>query len=197
MVFLPGEVVQNVQHLVPGHGIQAPGGLVQNQQPCPVGQRHRDGQLHAHAPGVVLEGLPLRQVKARKIRPVQRSVPVRVAALHHLSNIGGSKQLREVGLVQHHADVLLGPDEAGIHRVGSQHPHLAIVPADRVHQQVDDRALARAVFAHQPQHAAAGQREIHVLQRKARIALAQIANLNRIFHLHFPPPLHAAFPQAR
>ena len=63
MAVLGGEVGEHLQQLLPDHGVQAAGGLVQKQELCPVAQRRRDAQLHGHAPGVVLEPLVLRQVQ--------------------------------------------------------------------------------------------------------------------------------------
>ena len=44
VVLLPGELVEDLQHLVPDDGVQAGSGLVQHQQPGAVAQGHGDGQ---------------------------------------------------------------------------------------------------------------------------------------------------------
>ena len=61
MLLILDKIQQDVQNLVPDHRVQARRGLVQNQQPGPVGQGGGNGQLHLHALGEGLDPLPLRQ----------------------------------------------------------------------------------------------------------------------------------------
>ena len=46
---------QLLQNAVPDHWVQSGGGLVQNEQPGPVGQGGGQGQLHLHSPGKLLQ----------------------------------------------------------------------------------------------------------------------------------------------
>lgn len=46
---LPGEAQELLQQLLPGHGIQTAGGLIQQQELRPVGQGQGQGKLHLHA----------------------------------------------------------------------------------------------------------------------------------------------------
>ena len=106
VVFLAGEVQQNIQDFLPHHRVQAAGGLVQQQELGPVGQRHGQGQLHLHAPGEVLEALLPGQGEPVHIAGVGVLIPAGVGLGHHLAHLPGVEDLREVGLVQHHADVV-------------------------------------------------------------------------------------------
>ena len=63
-ILLPGVLVEDVQDLVPHHGIKTAGGLVQDQQLCLMGQCHGGGKLHLHAAGVVLVGFVPGQAEA-------------------------------------------------------------------------------------------------------------------------------------
>ncbi|CAN4028396.1 2-hydroxy-6-oxo-6-phenylhexa-2,4-dienoate hydrolase, partial [Dysosmobacter welbionis] len=89
VVLLPGELVEDLQHLVPDDGVQAGSGLVQHQQPGAVAQGHGDGQLHLHATGEVLEGLFLRQAEAGEVILVLLSVPTAVGLGHDASHLKG------------------------------------------------------------------------------------------------------------
>ena len=69
VVLLPGELVENLQHLVPDDGVQTGGCFVQHQKSGLVAQGGGNGQLHLHAPGKILELLFTGQLK-----PVQEPV---------------------------------------------------------------------------------------------------------------------------
>ena len=111
VALIPGELIEELQHLVPDDGVQAGGGLVQHQQLRMMAQGRGDGQLHLHAPGEILELLFLRQVEPGEIAGVERAVPPAVGPGEDLPHLEGVEALGEVGLVQHHADVLLHGEE--------------------------------------------------------------------------------------
>ena len=51
------------------------------------------------------------------------------------------------------------------HRVEAKNPHAAGLGLERAQQMLDQGGLARAVFAHQSQHAAARDEHRHVVKR--------------------------------
>ena len=180
MVLLPGELVENLQHLVPDDGVQAGGRLVQNQQLWLVAQGHGDGQLHLHAPGKVLEGLLPRQVEAAEVAVVGPLVPVLVGPRHHLPHLDGGEGFRVIRLVQNDAHVLLhGPELRGGH-IHPQNPGGPAVGAEGVHQQADGGGFARAVLPHQAADGAAGHREAQIPDGKFSKGLADMVQFNGV-----------------
>ena len=186
MILLPGEVVEHVQNLVPDHGVQAAGGLVQQQQAGPMGQGHGDGQLHLHAPGELLELLPLGDAEPVQIPAVPVAVPVPVGEGHDFPQLFGGDDLGEAGLVQDDADVLLGVPEGGALVVGPQKGDLPLVPGDGVHEELQGGGLARPVFPHQAQDAPGGQGKGDVVQGKVFVSLGEIAAFNGVHTRYLP-----------
>ena len=163
VVLLPGELVEDLQHLVPDDGVQAGSGLVQHQQPGAVAQGHGDGQLHLHATGEVLEGLFLRQAEAGEVILVLLSVPTAVGLGHDASHLKGIQALWEIGLVQHHADVLFQGEKLRRGGIRPQDGAGAAVRPQGPHQQADGGGLAGAILSHQTADGAAGHGEGQVL----------------------------------
>ena len=157
VLFLAGEVQQNIQDFLPHHRVQAAGGLVQQQELGPVGQRHGQGQLHLHAAGEILVGFVQRNGEAREIPGKRLRLPAFVGQGHKLSHFPGGQRLRQTGFVQDDADVLLHAQEVLALVIHAQQRDAARVPADGVHQQAQGRGFARAVLPHQAQDGPAGQ----------------------------------------
>ena len=180
VVLLPGELVEDLQHLIPDDGVQTGGGLVQHQQPGAVAQGHGNGQLHLHAPGEVLEGLLLRQAEAGEIGLVLLAVPPAVGLGHDASHLKGVQALGEIGLVQHHADVLFHGEKFRRGGIRPQDSAPAAVRPQGPHQQADGGGLAGAVLAHQAADGAAGHGEGQVLQGKAGKVFCHMAQFNGV-----------------
>ena len=119
-----------------------------------MGQGGGDGQLHAHSAGIVPEGFVRRKIEAAEDFVKARRVPVSVAAAHHAVHVSGVEQRGKAGFVQHDAHVLFDVDEFRRRWIDAQHADVAAVPRRGVHDEVDERALARAVFPDQAEYAA-------------------------------------------
>ena len=157
MVLLPGELVEDLQHLVPDDGVQARSGLVQQQDLRPVGQGHGDGQLHPHAPGVVLEVLLPRQGEAGEIALIELCIPALVGHGHHGPHLPGVQDLREPGVVQHHAQPFLHGPEVRPAGLRVQHRDRAAVRPQLPGEKTDGGGLSSPVLAHETQDTALGQ----------------------------------------
>ena len=57
------KIQKHIQNLIPHDGIQAPGGLIQDQQLRMVAECRTNRQLHRHTPGIGLDLLSDRQTK--------------------------------------------------------------------------------------------------------------------------------------
>ena len=180
---LGGEVREHLQQLLPDHGVQAAGGLVQEQQPGPVGQRGGNTQLHGHAPGVLLELLVSRELEFVQPPLVGVLLPVSVGVGHDLPQLPGGDELRHAGLVQHHADLLLHLLELLALVVHPQDLHRAAVPLHGVHDEPDGGALPGPVGSHQAQDAAHGQGQVQALQGEVLVPLGQSLDL---YGVHVP-----------
>lgn len=135
-------------------------------------QRRRQPQLHPHAPGVVLEGLILRQSQPVQIPLVHLRLPAPENARQHPPDLRCVHVLRQSHLVQHHADVLpLQRGEGAV--VLPVHGDRAAVPAQAVQDQPYGGGLARAVLADQSHDAPGGQRQLQPLQDELAPLLCQ------------------------
>ena len=180
VVLLPGELVEQFQHLVPDDGVQAGGGLIQHQQLGIVGQGGGDGQLHFHAPGEVLELFVPGEGEAVQIAVIAALVPAAIGLGKDLSHLDGVERLGEVGLIQHHPHVLLGGEDLrGIGVYPQQGAAAAVRPQDPQHQ-ADGGGFSGAVFPHQSADGAAGNGQGQVLDGKARKGLAHMGQFNGI-----------------
>ena len=168
MVLIPHKVQQQIDQLIPHHRVQAAGGFVQQQQLGVMRKCHGKALFHLHAGGVIGVALFLRQLKALTIIRVSCGIPVRVDAGHHLSHLRGGQAGGDALAAQHHADIGFG--KRGDSLLPEQ-LHSASVPVDHVQDQLNGRALARAVLTDQPADCAAGQFQINGPQRKIRVVL--------------------------
>ena len=173
VVLVPGEVREDLHHLVPHHRVQPGGGLIQHQEPGVVGQGHGDGQLHFHAPGELLEALVPRQGQPSQIVLVDRLIPAAEDPGHDPAHLPGRQALGIAGLIQHHADLVL------VRALPAQHPDAAPVRPGHAQEHADGGALPGAVFAHQAQDTALGQRQVD-LQVKVPIVLFQRVQFNGV-----------------
>ena len=156
-----------------------------------VAQSRRDAQLHGHAPGVVLEFLVQGQLEAPDPAVIDGLIPVLIGARHDLSHLPGVDDLRDEGLVQHHADVLLQVQKFLALIVRPQDGDGPAVPLQGVHDETDGGAFTGPVFADQTQDTAVGQVKIQIVQRKALIVLAETADLDRVaFHIVYSSSLN-------
>ena len=168
MVLIPHKVQQQIDQLIPHHRIQAAGGFVQQQQLGVMRKCHGKALLHLHAGGVIGVALFLRQLKAlTKIR-VSCGIPVRVDTGHHFPHLRRGQAGGDALAAQHHADIGFG--KRGDPLLPEQ-LHGTSVPVDHVQDQLNGRALARAVLTDQPADCAAGQFQINGPQRKIRVVL--------------------------
>ena len=99
---------QLLQNVVPDHRVQSGGGLVQNEQPGPVGQGGGQGQLHLHAPGQLLHRLFPRQLEFVQIVPEQPIVPGGKHGGEDGGDVFETEAVVEKAVVQHHAHLRLG-----------------------------------------------------------------------------------------
>ena len=176
VVLLPGKVREELHHLVPHHGVQAGGGLIQHQELGVVAQGHSDGELHLHAPGELLEGLVLRQGELFQIALKGRLVPAAEDAGHDPAHLLCREAFGEGRFVQHHTDLLLV--RPGL----AQDLKAAAVGLRHAQQQADGGAFAGAVFPHQAQDAALGQAEADA-QVKVPIVFFQILQFDGVHRL--------------
>ena len=179
MILLPGEVQEKLHHLIPGHRVQAAGGLVQQEQLGLVRHCHRNAQLHLHAPGKILEFFVPGQAKGFHQIGIISPVPPGENPGHDLSHLPCVQALRQANGVHHHADVFLGQPEV-VPVVLAQNGDGAAVPAKHIQNQLDGGGLSRSVFPDQPQNAAAGQGQIQIVQTEARIGFGETANFQCI-----------------
>ncbi len=182
MALVPGELGEALQNLVPDDGVETAGGLVQKQEPGAVAQGHGNGQLHLHTPGEVLEALLPRQGEPVHIAGVGGLVPAGIGLSHHLTHLPGVEDLREVGLIQHHADVIFQFPEGVGAVVLAQDGDLAAVPGDGIHNEPQRGGFARAVFAHQTHDAAGGQRQGQILQGEGGVGFGHMAQFDCVVH---------------
>ena len=168
MVLIPHKVQQQIDKLIPHHRVQTAGGFVQQQQLRVVGKCHGKALFHLHAGGVIGVALFLRQFKALTIIRVSCGIPIGIDARHHLSHLRRGQAGRDALAAQHHADIGFG--KRGDPLLPEQ-LHGASVPVDHVQDQLNGRALARAVLTDQPADCAAGQFQINGPQRKIRVVL--------------------------
>ena len=145
-----------------------------------MGHGHGNGQLHPHAPGVILEGFFLGQLEAVQIGLVDGIIPPAVGFGHDLSHLGGAENLGKIGLIQHHADVLLDGQKFRGGGVYSQHRGGAAVRPQGIHQKTDGGGFARAVFAHQTADRPLRDFQGQVLNGKGTEGLADVIECNGI-----------------
>ena len=168
MVLIPHKVQQQIDELIPHHRIQAAGGFVQQQQLGVMRKCHGKALLHLHAGGVVAVLLVLRKVKAAAPVGVGGGIPIGIDARHHFPHLRRGQAGGDALAAQHHADIGFG--KRGDPLLPEQ-LHSASVPVDHVQDQLNGRALARAVLTDQPADCAAGQFQINGPQRKIRVVL--------------------------
>ena len=99
-----------------------------------------------------------------------------------MAHVVGVQHLGEIGLVQHHADVLFNLVKSGAPVIRTQHRHRAAVPAGGVHNELDGGAFACTVFTHQSHDAAGGQRQVKAVQPEAGVLLHQSFYLDGVQH---------------
>ena len=168
MVLIPHKVQQQIDQLIPHHRVQAAGGFVQQQQLGVMRKCHGKALLHLHAGGIVAVLLVLRQFKALTIIRVSCGIPIGIDARHHFPHLRRGQAGGDALAAQHHADIGFG--KRGDPLLPEQ-LHSASVPVDHVQDQLNGRALARAVLTDQPADCAAGQFQINGPQRKIRVVL--------------------------
>ena len=100
-------------------------------------------------------------------------------------DVPGTQGVVEETLVQHHPHLRLGLPLLG-EVVIAHEGNGARVPAHQVQDAFDGGGLARAVLADQPQNGAAGEGQVHILQGKVPIGLAQAGYFNTICHNQSP-----------
>jgi len=122
-----------------------------------------DGELHFHAPGIVLEGGFLRQSETAAIGVEGILLPAAVGGGHHAAYLRGGEGLRKAPLVQHHADVLFQGEKLRRGGIRPQDGAGAAVRPQGPHQQADGGGLAGAILSHQTADGAAGHGEGQVL----------------------------------
>ena len=174
MVLLPGELVENLQHLVPDDGVQAGGRLVQNQQLWLVAQGHGDGQLHLHAPGELLH-LPipgqfefLEVVGKETVLPAGEKPGAELPHLPYLQLVGKGTL---VGDIAH-------PGKA----LPLQQLHAAGGGVQDAQQALDGGGLARPVLPDEPQDGAPGDGEGDVVQFEGPEVLGEMVQFHSVFH---------------
>ena len=172
VVFVPGKVQQQVDHLVPHHRVQPVGGFVQQQQLRVVRQRHGDAQLHLHAGRVVVILFLFRQLKFLAKFCVGSGIPIVVDARHHLACLLCVQAQGDALAAQHHTDFFLGVYKIGA-VVPAQNGHGTAVPLQYVQNQFDGGAFACAVFTDQAADGAAGQCQIQRSEGKVLIVLCK------------------------
>ena len=145
-----------------------------------MAQGRRNAQLHGHAPGVLLEFLPLRQLQPRQPLLIDGLIPAPEGPGHDPAQLSGRENLGHKGLVQHHAHILLAPEKFRAPVVHTQHGHRAAVPLQGVHDEPDGGALAGPVLPHQTQYAPVGQVQVQILQGKVLVPLGQAPDLNGV-----------------
>ena len=181
MVLVLDEGEELVQQLVADHRVQPGGGLVQDEEPGVVGQGGGDGELHLHAFGKFFDLLVPGQPEPVQIGVKEGSVPVPVGPGQDLSHLGRLQRVVEGALVQHHAHLL--PEVAALRHLPAQHLHRAAVGADEPQNGLDGGGLAGAVLPDEPQNGAAGQGQVHVVQAKIAVILAQTPHFDEIGHI--------------
>ena len=131
MILLTSEVVDQFQHLIPDHRVQAGSGFVQNQQLGVMAQGGGQAQFHLHSFGKIGKGLFLRQLEPVQQRMIPAGIPAGVGVMQHPVQLGGGDAVGKSHFVQHHSQILL-QGRAALGRVLSQHLHTAAVPANQV-----------------------------------------------------------------
>ena len=179
MALIPGEFGEELYHLVPNHRVKSAGGLVENEQLRLVRQRGRNAKLHLHPPGKVLERLSLRQIKAADIRFEGCLVPVLIGQAHHIVDLPGAETLGKAYFVKDHPGLFPGEHHV-LPIFPAQKPDAAPVPLQHIQDQADGGGLSGSVFPDQAHNAALGQTQVQRAKGKARIALSQLSDFNRV-----------------
>ena len=181
VVLVADEAQKFVQNLVPHHRVQAAGGLVQDEEPGAVGEGGGDGELHLHAPGELLDELLLRELEFFQVVRIEVVVPCGIDGAQDALQILGTQGVVEEALVQHHAHLQLGGALVG-HVVLSQNGDGSAVPADQVQNTLDGGGLARPVLPNETHDGPPGDGQIHMVQGKVPVGLAQILDFQTVFH---------------
>ena len=129
---------------------------------------HGKALLHLHAGGVVAVLLVLRQVKAAAPVGVGGGIPIGIDARHHFPHLRRGQAGGDALAAHHHTDIGLGKRSDFLL---PEQLHGTCLPVDHVQDQLNGRALTRAVLADQPADCAAGQFQINGPQRKIRVVL--------------------------
>ena len=186
VVLIGHEGQEFVQDLVPDHRVQPRRGLVQQQQPGPVGQGRRQGQLHPHPPGQLLDVFRPGQAELVQIVPVQPLVPGLKHPAQHRLHVPHPQVLGEEAVVQHHADILFGAV-----RIGAQQDGRSGGGLDDAQHGLDQGGLARPVLPDQAHDGPAGHLEVDGAQGKALVLLDKTPDFNTI--CHNSPSLYRVF----
>ena len=155
--------------------------LVEQKELRVVRERRGDRNLHFVAARKLRKWLFLRHAQPFEQRRVRVLRPAAVGALQHLPELHGRQARGHARLVEHDADLLLHPPKLRA-VVVPQHRNVAAVARRHVENQADQRAFARAVFADQPQDAAARQSQVDGAEPKARVGFHEAADLNCVCH---------------
>ena len=121
-----------------------------------------NGELHLHAPGIVLEGGFFRQSEAAAVGRKSFRLPAAVRSGKDAPHLGRGQNLREAPLVQHHADVFLNGQKFRRGHIRAQRGGGAAVWPQGAHGNPDQGGFSRAVFAHQAADGSGGDGQGHV-----------------------------------
>ena len=171
---LPLQFAEHGQQLVPGKGIQAAGGLVQDQDLRPVGQGQQQVELHLHAGGQLPGRFVFVQPEHIKIAAIGRLVPVAVEPAHDADDVPDLFPRvpadRARGIADPLLDLRFVTDEGQTEKAD-----LAPVGVDQVEHGFDGGGLARAVAADEAGYPPPLQVKGHVPQGEGGIFFAQAA----------------------
>ena len=142
-----------------------------------MAQGNGDAQLHFHTLREILELLFPGQVQFFKQRLIHTCVPIPKGVRHDCSHLLRVQAGGDAYLVQHHPDVFFQQADI-VPIVLSQQCDGATVPGDHVQNQADSGAFPRSVLPHKTHDAPAGQGQVYMIQREARIAFAQVLDFD-------------------
>ena len=163
---------EQLQQLVPAHGIQPAGGLVEEEQSGPMGQGQGDQVLHPHPGGQLPHPLAAIQLEGLHVPPAGLLVP---APVEPAGDGGDGVQPLvpvEVDAPQHHAQ-LLPALQLPLREGAAQQGDGPRVGGDQVEQGLEQGALPRPVFADEPHNPPLLQGEGHLVQSEAGVGLGQ------------------------
>ncbi len=200
---LGGEVGDLLPHVRARLGVEAGGGLVEEQHLRAVDESHGDVELALHPTGVRAREAPTGVGEAEALQQRAHLLGQRPPA--HSVELPGEREVLAAGRVGVHAGALSDHADRAAYAVGlAQHVHAGhrggpgVGPGQRG-EDLHSGGLARPVGAEQPKDRPGLHLEAKAVERAhvTGVGLDEVGRLDRRGHLNPPPPPRAPEPPPR